>query len=369
MEIKISQFCNSNNEADEEFFTIYSKSNLNFGLEASEIINELVEFAKNRQLVWVRFHLSDIANQFCELESLLHNKISCACSFVGQAPANGSKIALEAYAVRNHQVVVNSSENVILDLNNYKLNFFNSVDFFESNSYLETQKEFEHAQNIIESQAGTIENNLIRTWIYCRDIDNNYSGMVNARNDFFAKHNLNSNTHYIASTGIEGRLEPFNRLVKMDSLALFGHESRQIEYMKALDYLSPTHIYGVAFERGTRIIYGDRSHYYISGTASIDKDGKILHINDVANQTRRMIENVEALLKNHGGNLLDIKEFVVYLRDSSDYNTIKPIIHELLPENIPHIIVNGAVCRPKWLIEMDAIAINNNGNKQFKDFI
>ena len=41
-------------------------------------------------------------------------------------------------------------------------------------------------------------------------------------------------------------------------------------YLKALDHLNPTHEYGVAFERGTRVSLPGKYQYFISGTASIN---------------------------------------------------------------------------------------------------
>ena len=52
----------------------------------------------------------------------------------------------------------------------------------------------------------TMERNLIRTWIYVTNIDVNYQGVVEARNDIFDKEGLTADTHYIASTGIGGIL-------------------------------------------------------------------------------------------------------------------------------------------------------------------
>lgn len=68
----------------------------------------------------------------------------------------------------------------------------------------------------------------------------------------------------------------------------------------ARDYLNPTYEYGVTFERGVRVDYGDRSHIFISGTASIDNRGRVVHAGDVRRQTERMWENVEALLREGG---------------------------------------------------------------------
>ena len=63
-----------------------------------------------------------------------------------------------------------------------------------------------------------------RTWIYCRDIDNNYRGLVEGRNGCFDRYGLTPESHFIASTGIEGCTELPGRLLHMDSLGIAGLE-------------------------------------------------------------------------------------------------------------------------------------------------
>ena len=176
---------------------------------------------------------------------------------------------------------------------------------------------------------------------------------------------MTADTHYIASTGIEGQSEDSSQIVKMDSLGIFGIVPAQMEFMTAPGYMSPTQIYGVTFERGTRLIFGNASLYFISGTASIDKSGRIVHLGNVMAQAKRMIENVEALLKNHGGTWDDLKQAAVYLRDIADYPRIFDFLQEKIGQICPFLVVEGTVCRPGWLIEMECIAANHKGKNIF----
>ncbi|MPN49214.1 hypothetical protein SDC9_196829 [bioreactor metagenome] len=79
-----------------------------------------------------------------------------------------------------------------------------------------------------------------------------------------------------------------------------------------------------------------------------------------------MIDNVEALLVNHGGALGDLKLAVVYLRDPADRDAVETALARRLAPETARIMVRGAVCRPGWLVEMDGIAANSNGNPEFK---
>lgn len=351
----------------ELFITLESEAKGDFGREAVSVICELqTAVPANFKLVWVRFHLSDIANQYAEIENATR-ELSALVAVTGQAPLSGAHIAAEAYAV-DMTGTIQCDDNSIckLDFENYSQIFFNLKQVHSSGSYAQMEEEFSHAEKIIGSYSGTLENNLHRTWIYCRDIDNNYAGLVNARRELFNNRGMTANTHYIASTGIEGQSYPHNRLVRMDSFALFGHKREQIAYLHALENLSPTHVYGVTFERATQIIYGDRSHYYISGTASIDKEGNVMHLCDVEKQTERLLDNVEALLAEGGGSLSDLRQAAVYLRDPADRNAVEKVMARRLSHDTARVMVRGSICRPTWLVEMDAIAVNSNGNDCFK---
>ncbi len=357
----------SENGRTERFFTANSGGGRNFTAEAEALWDAYRRAAPSANAVWLRFHLSDPTNQVPLLRRLLPDAAT-AVSMVGQAPADGSRIGLEAYHIDGAEPVRDEDDATLVALQTYRLLFFNRHFHAESGSAAQTAAEFHHAGQILARHGGTLENNLQRTWLYCRDIDNNYAGLVSARRELFERHGLRADTHFIASTGIEGSAEAPSRLVRMDSFALFGHRPEQVVYLEAPDHLSPTHIYGVTFERGTRLVFGDRSHYYLSGTASIDRDGLIVHEGNVASQAGRAIENLAALLEHGGAGLGDLKQLLVYLRDPADLAAVETVLAKELPDALPRLIVRGAVCRPGWLVELEGIAINRRGDERFAAF-
>ena len=102
--------------------------------------------------------------------------------------------------------------------------------------------------------------------------------------------------------------------------------------------------------------FDGRRRVFISGTASIDNRGNIVHVGDIRGQVERMWENIEALLAEAGCTFDDVAEMTVYLRDVADY----PVVASLMAGRFPHtpyIIVNAPVCRPGWLIETECIAM------------
>ncbi len=323
--------------------------------------------------IYIKIYLSDITNQFDLVKNYFDDK-GIMYFIVGQAPASGLKVAIEAYHILPNEGQLQK------DYNNNKLSFKHNHFVTHigeliakdtkiySNSYNQTSEIFNCFMSELSKYHCTLLDNVERVWFYIRDIDNNYQGLVDARNNCFDENGLTSETHYIASTGIEGAYCIGSNLVLMNYKFTENLLPEQFHYMSAVDSLCPTHMYNVAFERGTKIIYGDCSHYYISGTASIDAMGNILYENNVLKQTERAINNIDDLLKASDASLKDLKLMLIYLRDFSDYNNVNRYIKENFGESIPYLILKAPVCRPGWLIEIEGIAINHYSNCKFPNF-
>ncbi|OGW29391.1 MAG: hypothetical protein A2X59_11155 [Nitrospirae bacterium GWC2_42_7] len=224
-----------------------------------------------------------------------------------------------------------------------------------SNSAEQTRKIFRELEEKLSVLNASIENNVLRTWLYAPHVDADYPGIVKARKELFDSINLTKDTHYIASTGIQGGTGNRFARVFMDAYAVIGIDKEKIRYINDPEYLSPTEIYGVTFERATAIEMGDVNYLFISGTASIDKVGEVVHPGDIVKQTERTLVNISALLRAAKFSEKDLSSFIVYLRDPADYSFVKPKIDEYC-ENLPAIYVKAPVCRPGWLIEIEATA-------------
>jgi enamine deaminase RidA (YjgF/YER057c/UK114 family) len=202
----------------------------------------------------------------------------------------------------------------------------------------------------------TLAENGVRTWWYVRDIDADYPQLADARRRVFGRHGLTEKTHYIASTGIGGALaDPLARL-SLDSYAIRGLQPGQIEYPSAPDHLGPTYLYGVTFERATAVSYADRRHILISGTASINAAGNIVHPGDVLRQLDRTLENIAALLATAGAGFDDLAMILVYLRDPADGPVIEKVLRQRFG-SLPMLLLHAPVCRPGWLVEIEGVAI------------
>ncbi len=336
-------------------------------------ISGFIEYQKmaNPVVFFQRFFASDICNQADIVHSELNRFHASAVAAIQQPSVNGYKLLAWVYIINFHSGIpeIKAYRNSFRISHNGYHHLFSSglVSSRKADSFDQTIEIFRQYLETLIDEKMTLEANCVRTWIYVRDIDNNYQGMVRARNAIFDREGLSDASHFIASTGIEGQTAESHSLVGIDAYAIGGIETSQIRYLKGSSHLSPTHIYGVAFERGTAIDYGDRRHIIISGTASINHQGHILHDKDIEGQTRRVFENIKVLLAEAEATFSDVASMIVYLRDLAD----QAFINDYLKNNymeIPYVVIIAPICRHGWLVEIECTAVRKVTNPAFRDF-
>ncbi|MBR5273869.1 MAG: hypothetical protein IKU33_01340 [Bacteroidales bacterium] len=291
--------------------------------------------------VFKRWFLSDAA---CQAD-LIPDDETCATSVIQQPPMDGSKAVLWVWMMKNVS-------------DRYSYSFKGNLLSDNTDSYGQMREIFENYSESLKEDSLNVAEHCARTWIYVRDVDVNYAGIVKARRELFEEWGLKADTHYLASTGINGLTKDYRNLVSMDTYTVTGLEQKDIQYLHALENLSPTHIYGVTFERGTALHFEDRTQILISGTASIDKEGQIVAPGDIDRQTERTFENINALLGEAGACMEDIAQMIVYIRDTADYRKVERYLSEHFPA-VPYVITWAPVCRPGWLVEVECIAYTN----------
>lgn len=319
---------------------------------------------KGASSVIKRYFLSDAANQYDTLLASVPEAPACACSVVEQAPLNGTKVALWAYLLTDIGAGSFNEELYRVQHGAYTHLWGGTSVSHAPSSEEQTSLLLKHYVMQLLSNGGHLADDCIRTWFFVQNVDVNYAGVVKARNEEFFTQNLTSKTHFISSTGINGRNADPSVLVQLDTYAVFGLKPEQIKFLYAPTHLNPTYEYGVSFERGTRVDYGDRRQVFISGTASIDNKGNILHVGDIRRQTERMWENVDALLSEAECGFEDVGQMIVYLRDVADYAVVNEMFEKRFP-GIPRVIVHAPVCRPGWLIEMECMATKEVKNEEY----
>src|SRR5215831_3467070 len=127
--------------------------------------------------------------------------------------------------------------------------------------------------------------------------------------------------------------------------------------------LNEAYEYGSAFSRGMRIDLNGLTILLISGTASIDEEGRTVHVGDFRAQLRRTFDNIGKLLASEGATWHDIVRTTCYLRDiERDYEAFNKERTAFYKEQgldpLPASTgIQAILCRPDLLIEIEAIAM------------
>ncbi len=283
----------------------------------------------------------------------------CAVSIIGEPPAGPARVALWAWHIRDPRGQLDKHP----DRGGLTLRRGQVVHRWTTGIVCphyataaeQTRAVFECYAAELQAHGMSLAGNTLRTWLFLQHIDADYAGMVEARRTLFSACGLTPETHFIASSGIGGM--PVDPAVKvsMDAYAACGLMPGQIRYLAAPEHLGPAHRYGATFERATAVAWADRTQVILSGTASIDPAGSILHPGDMPRQLDRTLENVAALLDRAGASPEAMASLIAYVRDPADAEPARRLLEARFPD-APLQVVVAAVCRPGWLIEVEGLA-------------
>jgi len=211
---------------------------------------------------------------------------------------------------------------------------------------------FREAERLLD-RCGMAFGDVVRTWIYLRDIDRDYGALNKARREFFLRHRIEPHP---ASTGIQGGPFPEAHDFSMRLHAVQGPGRLNLAPMSS-PTLNEAWSYGADFSRGLRVTEANKVALYVSGTASIDEAGRTVHVGDFAAQAERMLHNVEALLAKQGATFADLISGVTYLKHRSDAAVLRARFRERGLDGVPLPLVEAPLCRPELLCEMEAVAM------------
>ncbi len=199
-----------------------------------------------------------------------------------------------------------------------------------------------------------------RTWFYLDDILEWYNEFNVSRSRYFHESGLmNGSIKSVipASTGIWGRnVHGFGTTMDVLAMRPSGENTFNVSRMinprqnEATDY-------GSAFSRGVSVETSANIYGFVSGTASIDEQGKSIHPDDMEKQTARTFENIEALLEGVNGGLQNIVQATAFVKREQDIPVFEREVQKRNLENLPIIRTVADVCREDLLFELDATAI------------
>lgn len=194
---------------------------------------------------------------------------------------------------------------------------------------------------------------VVRTWIHLRDIARDYDALNEARSQFFRSRGIEPKP---ASTGVQGTPLPDAHDFSMIFQAVQSPVSLDVAPMST-PLLNEAWCYGVDFSRGLKLIEADKVTLYISGTASIDEEGRTIHVGDFEAQANRMLDNIESLLARQGAGFDDLLSAVTYVTDPADGEALRSLCRRRGFDGFPCALVQAPLCRPELLCETEAVAL------------
>jgi enamine deaminase RidA (YjgF/YER057c/UK114 family) len=130
---------------------------------------------------------------------------------------------------------------------------------------------------------------------------------------------------------------------------------------EAYDYKRPS-----SFSRALRLDFGDYKVLLISGTASVNEEGKPEHVGDFRAQQWRTYRNITNLLKAEDMTWHDVVRTTNYLRDIerdyAEFNKIRTSFYQWLGlDPLPASTgIQARLCWETLLVEIEAIAISKS---------
>ena len=146
----------------------------------------------------------------------------------------------------------------------------------------------------------------------------------------------------------------------MDALAVQPKDDR-LQIQEVISPLqNPALDYKSSFARAVEMAYPTHKNVLISGTASIDPDGKTVHLADPEKQIRLTMEVVHTLLESRGLDWGDLFRGIAYFKDMAFQPIYEQVASELGIPRFPLAISHADVCRHDLLFELEVDAVRVN---------
>lgn len=199
----------------------------------------------------------------------------------------------------------------------------------------------------------------VRTWIYLARILDWYGEFNKVRTELHGRQGMvrdGVNSRFPASTGIQGRNAAGEECF-MDLLAVEGGGAVGVEAILGSERQPPAFSYGSGFSRGMTLAFEGRKLVFVSGTASTNAAGKVIHLDNPEAQCVETLLSIGAILKEQGGGLENICTATLFCKTPGVLKAYRNVQRLLGVHRFPAIPVLADVCRPEWLVEIEAMAI------------
>jgi enamine deaminase RidA (YjgF/YER057c/UK114 family) len=242
-----------------------------------------------------------------------------------------------------------------------RLVFLASVDGADPNGALpaapaaQAREMFDKAARAL-TELGLAYTDVRRTWIYIAEVLDWYGAFNEVRSRFHDRMGLGRSgaLDFPASTGIQGRRGAEACLMELLAVTSERHGIGATMVHGSSRQRSACE-YGSAFSRAAVLEYGGRRVLHLSGTASIDGDGRTIHVGDYEAQVLETLLCAAAILEEHGARLEDIAQATCFCKDIEAYEAYRRVLRQLSIPVFPCVPVIADVCRDDLLIEIEAV--------------
>ncbi|MGW8265086.1 MAG: hypothetical protein ACWGSQ_01895 [Longimicrobiales bacterium] len=196
---------------------------------------------------------------------------------------------------------------------------------------------------------------LVRTWFFLDHILGWYGQFNSARTELYRERGIFQG-FIPASTGIGGRNHRGSALMA-SALALHPKEKG----LSVSEVPSPLQCsageYGSSFSRAAEVEGPGYRRILVSGTASIDPDGRTAHAGQVEAQMLLAIQVVRAILESRGMDYENVIRGNAYFKNAGNAEGLRSILWEYGVPLEKLVVSRNAVCRGDLLFELEVDAV------------
>jgi enamine deaminase RidA (YjgF/YER057c/UK114 family) len=205
------------------------------------------------------------------------------------------------------------------------------------------------------NEAGMDMTNVARTWLFLDDILSCYEEFNGIRTGVFREKKL-LNGLLPASTGVGGR-NPAGTAIIGGAWAVQSTDHSVVVQAVPSPQQCSSLEYGSAFNRAVLIDIPAGRRLLISGTASIEPNGRSAHVGDLRKQIALAMEVVHAILASRGFNFSDVTRATTYFKNISGAAVFDEWQMEHDLKFLPLVKAQADICRNDLLFEIELDAI------------
>jgi len=122
---------------------------------------------------------------------------------------------------------------------------------------------------------------------------------------------------------------------------------------------NPSNVWSPTGKFSLAVVEHEGKKIHLCGQGSLDKNGNILGINDIDEQTHYTLKNIKTVIGSVGGSMDDIVSMYIYVTDIKNLEAIHKIREQFFNKPYPAstLVEVSSLVYPELLIEITAIAV------------